>query len=296
MEKNKTKEDLLKQQTIKHENILKAEQYNEETCHARLMNFNAKAEETEVLGSSQEPLTVATSSTLGEYLTEKVLETKVDEVQKPQMKEYIHNRFIEFEESFESDQFEENPEDNVIAASCTLGDNKPVIIQAMTDSGYESSPDMKNKTDDEKICEKQPLKVIKENIYEPISNNSVNEFNVELEGVRRRSVLTDIKIREKELLESFMSTKKESSDHLKSLQKEEPLKTNKAEVETKVPNKISKKPVIVKNSLEKIKNHTYKIKFHVNIGKETHTHSKHSILQYLFGCFGAQKLFETLPK
>merc|ERR1719348_1187360 len=166
------------------------------------------------------------------------------------------------------------------------------MIKALTDSGYESSPELNNKTDDEKICEQKPTTVTRGNIYEPINEKSIDDCKDEIENVRRRSVLTDIKIREKELLESFMNTKQESSDNSKPTQKEELLKTNKEEIGKKVQNKTQKKPAVV----EKIKNHTYKIKFHVNIGKETHSHSKHSILQYLFGCFGAQKLFEALPK
>jgi len=154
---------------------------------------------------------------------------------------------------------------------------------------------MNNKTDDEKMCEQQPITVSKVNEYEPINENNANDCNVELENIRRRSVLSDIKIREKELLESFMNTKKDASDNSKSTQIEL-LKPNKEEIEQKVQNKIQTKSVVGKSSLGKLKSNTYKIKFRVNIGKETHSHSKHSILQYLFGCFGAQKLFESLPQ
>jgi len=279
-------------------------------CQSRLTQLEDNAENTEILEKfsneksfakilsvTDKPLESSVQSTVNESFQPDLSNTKVDE---------YHQRFIEFEEASETEKLEENPDEHVIAASCTLGDNKPVIIKSMTDSGYGSSPEMCNRTDDEKINDNTKDMVTKE-------IKSKHQASTEGENIQRRTVRSEAKLREKELLKSFMSDSEKSISTSKSLpssmdvnlnkgenlenpqfgKQEFPLKVEKKESEKEIPNKKTKEE---KSSIEeKIKKQTYKIKFQVQLGKQTHAPSKHSILQYLFGCFGGQKLFQTLP-
>merc|ERR1719244_1962356 len=284
---------------------------NKEIYQSRLSQLEDIVEKTKIhLRNLSENKSIAEIVSL----TDKTLETSVPSSVNESLQHHLpktttedyHQRFIEFEEASETKKLEEDPDEHVIAASCTLGDNKPVIIKSMSDSGYGSSPEMCNKINDEKISDHT-----KDRVKGEIKSKQLT--TIEGETIQRRTVLSDAKLREKELLKSFMSDSESNNSTSKSLpdsvdnklkngenlenpqivQKEIPLKVEKQESEKEIPNKKTKKE---KSSIEeKIKKQTYKIKFQVQLGKQTHTPSKHSILQYLFGCFGGQKLFQTLP-
>merc|ERR1719244_1501206 len=112
-----------------------------EKTKIHLRNLSEKQSFAEIVSITDKTLENSVQSTVNESLKHQPLITKTED---------YHQRFIEFEET---EKLEENPDEHVIAASCTLGDNKPVIIKSMSDSGYGSSPEMCNKTDDEKISD-----------------------------------------------------------------------------------------------------------------------------------------------
>merc|ERR1719244_2248213 len=269
-----------------------------EKTKIHLKNLSEDKSFAKIISLTDKTLETSVQSTVNESLQHQTSNSKTED---------YHQRFIELEEATETEKFEENPDEQVIAASCTLGDNKPVIIKSMSDSGYGSSPEMCNKTDDEKMSD-HTKDIVKREI------KSKQLVTIEGENIQRRTVLSDAKLREKELLKSFMSESENNKSTSKSLpdsvdnkrkkgenpenpkleQKEVPPKVEKQESEKEAANKKTKKE---KSSMEeKIRKQTYKIKFQVQLGKQTHTPSKHSILQYLFGCFGGQKLFQTLPQ
>merc|ERR1719244_2205804 len=216
-----------------------------EKTKIHLRNLSENKSIAEIVSLTDKTLETSVPSSVNESLQHHLSDTKTED---------YHQRFIEFEEASETKKLEEDPDEHVIAASCTLGDNKPVIIKSMSDSGYGSSPEMCNKTDDEKISD-HTKDIFKGEL------KSKQLTTIEGETIQRRTVLSDAKLREKELLKSFMSeseknrstskylpdsvdNKLKKGDNLENqqiVQKEVPLKVEKQESEKEVPNKKTKK-------------------------------------------------------
>merc|ERR1711892_1184425 len=113
------------------------------------------------------------------------------------------------------------------------------------------------------------------------SNENKDQFDdlkMHLRKIPCKSSNIETKIRETELLSSFF---KDSSN-----QTIEPKEDKKAQ--TKVQEKTKKSLMTIATLNENVQKQTYKIRFKVNL---TSNSSKSSVLQYLFGCFGGEKLF-----
>jgi len=171
-----------------------------------------------------------------------------------------------------SDQ--ENEEASVIQASCTLEDNSPVVITASqlpsTESTLEEiSQDLPEEqsfnenNNDEKTDGQQTIE----------ENEEFDELKMQLRKTPRRSSNATTKIREMELLSSFLN---EGSKEIKEKCKIKPQE------------KKRKSSITLATLNESVKKQTYKIRFKVSLNKDN---SKSSVLQYLFGCFGGEKLF-----
>merc|ERR1719450_341132 len=171
-----------------------------------------------------------------------------------------------------SDQ--ENEEESVIQASCTLENNSPVVITASqlpsTESTleeesqdlYEEQSINENNNDGE-TDEQQTVE----------ENEEFDELKMQLRKTPRRSSNATTKIREMELLSSFLN---EGSKEIKQNSKIKPQE------------KKRKSSITLATLNESVKKQTYKIRFKVSLNKDN---SKSSVLQYLFGCFGGEKLF-----
>merc|ERR1712059_155401 len=194
--------------------------------------------------------------------------------------EQSNDKYIEYEDYIGNHDLEDGADENVVTASCILGDNEPVVITSSaftSEKDSESSSDMGNKTDDEKLAippsqhdtQNTSLKIHEKTLEHQTKSNLNNK--------KSRCVNQDIQTREKELLHSFLNINQENEAILK---------------QTKSQSKSS----LTSNISEHLKKRTFKIKFKVKIGKETHSNSKHSVLQYLFGCFGGQNLFNSQPQ
>jgi len=193
------------------------------------------------------------------------------------------SKYIEYDE-INADQHQDNDGENVVEASCLLGENQPVVIKTCAfhsddENVYEF---VSNRTDDEKMDDLNT----KEN-NKPTTGIPNVASQLQIASHNERSVNKDIKKRDQELLTSLMNTMKETQSNCPILE------------EDKVPNtdkknkckKSSSKVILAAKPEKKAKKETYKIKFKVNIGDGSH--SKHSVLHYLFGCFGGQKLFTS---
>merc|ERR1719244_1221908 len=195
-----TSEESNKNKEIYQSRLSQLEDIVEKT-KIHLRNLSEKKFIAEIVSLTDKTLETSVQSTVSEALQHHLSDTKTED---------YHQRFIEFEEASETEKLEEDPDEHVIAASCTLGDNKPVIIKSMSDSGYGSSPEMCNKTDNEKISE-STKHIVKGEI------KSKQLATIEGETIQRRTVLSDAKLREKELLKSFMSESEKNKSALKSL-------------------------------------------------------------------------------
>ena len=111
-------------------------------------------------------------------------------------------------------------------------------------------------------------------------NQSVEDNEEDFDGLKmhlrkmpRRSSNATTKIRETELLNSlFKEVFKEEEEKCEKKPQEKPRK--------------SSMTLVTFN--ESVKKQTYKIRFKVSLNKDS---SKSSVLQYLLGCFGGEKLF-----
>merc|ERR1711892_1432023 len=109
------------------------------------------------------------------------------------------------------------------------------------------------------------------------SNENKDQFDdlkMHLRKIPCKSSNIETKIRETELLSSFF---KDSSNQ-----------TIEPKEDTKVQEKTKKSFMTIATLNENVQKQTYKIRFKVNL---TSNSSKSSVLQYLFGCFGGEKLF-----
>jgi len=224
---------------------------------------------------------------LEENITEK---TDID----PNISHDNHLKYIEYDD-IETNEPDIKAEENTIEASCTLEENMPIVIKSCA---FHSSSEnvyelVENRTDDEKLKHQNDhTDLVKQ---EPAISSSQQPIHPRPASVKKtRTANKDIKKRDEQLLHSFMSAGKErrssknETDNVfteKDEQKEE-----KHEDQSKMA-KSNSKTSLASSLGKKVKKETYKIKFKVDIAGVVH--SKHSVLHYLFGCFGGQKLFDS---
>jgi len=174
----------------------------------------------------------------------------------------------------------EDYEENVIQASCTLENNSPVIITASSlpssdlqgeeesteeeeEKEIEQNHEIKRNKQEEKSCESQSSD----------EQEDFDELKMHLRKLPRRSSNAATKIRETELLNSFFKEGLNETEEKCKIKSEEKLRTS---------------SITLATFNESVKKQTYKIRFKVSLTKDT---AKSSVLQYLFACFGGQKLF-----
>merc|ERR1711892_1206994 len=185
----------------------------------------------------------------------------------------IHERSLYGDDNYsETNSDQEDYEENVIQASCTLENNSPVIITASSlpssdlqleeeSTEEEEEHEIKTNKQQERSCESQTSD----------EQEDFDELKMHLRKLPRRSSNAATKIRETELLNSFFK---------------EGLNETEEKCNIKSQERISSMTLSTFN--ESVKKQTYKIRFKVSLTKDT---AKSSVLQYLFGCFGGQKLF-----
>eukprot|EP00090_Calanus_glacialis_P044703 TRINITY_DN8003_c0_g1_i6.p1 TRINITY_DN8003_c0_g1~~TRINITY_DN8003_c0_g1_i6.p1 ORF type:complete len:1239 (+),score=305.51 TRINITY_DN8003_c0_g1_i6:156-3719(+) len=188
-------------------------------------------------------------------------------------------KYNEDENSSETNSDHEDEDENVIKASCTLENNSPVVIttNTLTSKCLEL---LSTEQDVEHDTERQD--VMKDNQQEENDNlnQSFEEDKEDFDGLKmnlrkipRRSSNATTKIRETELLNSlFKGGLKEVEEKCKKKQQERPRKSS----------------MTLATFNESVTKQTYKIRFKVSLNKDS---SKSSVLQYLLGCFGGEKLF-----
>merc|ERR1712059_230676 len=127
--------------------------------------------------------------------------------------EQSNDKYIEYEDYIGNHDLEDGADENVVTASCILGDNEPVVITSSaftSEKDSESSSDMGNKTDDEKLAippsqhdtQNTSLKIHEKTLEHQTKSNLNNK--------KSRCVNQDIQTREKELLHSFLNINQEN--------------------------------------------------------------------------------------
>eukprot|EP00092_Neocalanus_flemingeri_P008026 GFUD01008663.1.p1 GENE.GFUD01008663.1~~GFUD01008663.1.p1 ORF type:complete len:1310 (-),score=349.75 GFUD01008663.1:144-4073(-) len=173
--------------------------------------------------------------------------------------------------------------ENLIQATCTIGDNKPVIIttnQIQTEGldFKDESEEGEMEQESEQIIESDDSQKEENYQYELGQNlelddkqeknknsEDFNDLKMHLRKMPQKSSNIETKIREKELLSSlFKKSQKKSQE------------------------KQQKSSMTIATLNENVKKETFKIRFKVRLNAES---SKSSVLKYLFGCFGGEKIF-----
>jgi len=169
----------------------------------------------------------------------------------------------------------ETEEESIIQASCTLEDNTPVVITSSQLPSAESKTEKESTMHEEQFVK---IKTGEENSYKEEqckqqTNDEFDELKIHLRKTPRRSSNATTKIRETELLNSFLN---------------EECKDTKEKCKEKPKEKKRKNSINLATLNESVKKQSYKIRFKVSLNTDT---SKSSVLHYLFGCFGGEKLF-----
>merc|ERR1711892_287165 len=191
----------------------------------------------------------------------------------------IHEQILDdYDDYSETHSDQEEYEENVIQASCTLENNSPVIITAssLPSSDLQLEEESTEEEEDQEIEQNHEIETNKQEERSCKSQTSdeqedFDELKMHLRKLPRRSSNAATKIRETELLNSFFK---------------EGLNETEEKCNIKSQERISSMTLSTFN--ESVKKQTYKIRFKVSLTKDT---AKSSVLQYLFGCFGGQKLF-----
>merc|ERR1712045_351579 len=185
--------------------------------------------------------------------------------------------------------------DNLVVASCTLrGDNTVSIRSSYAgsddldiESGTEEA-DIKETSSDKKEEPEQDLEEKKDDC-----EDKLNEVKIPIRAPPRKSVITERKIREKELLDSMLA-QTQTTDKPQNILMTDNNEEKKDLTSILKPSKTSVKvaSAIVNESSNK---QSYRIKFKVKLN-ENSQRTQTSVLRYLFGCFGGEKLFSLKHK
>ena len=205
---------------------------------------------------------------------------------------------------------DEEEEDNLVVASCTLRGDNTVSIR----SSYAGSDDLDIESGTEEAEIKESLSDKKEEELEQINESScdkkeepeqdreekkddcedkLNEVKIPIRAPPRKSVISERRIREKELLDSMLA-QTETTDKPQNI-----LMTDNNEEKKDLTSilKPSKTTVKVASATvnESSSKQSYRIKFKVKLN-ENSERTQTSVLRYLFGCFGGEKLFSLQHK
>merc|ERR1712013_539795 len=181
----------------------------------------------------------------------------------------------DFDETTQTNSGDEDDEESVIQASCTLEDKCPVVITSSQLPSDEFKTEKESPMHEQKVVKMNTVdkNSFKEEQCKQQTDEEFDELKIHLRKTPRRSSNATTKIRETELLNSFLN--EESKGTMEKCKK-------------KPQEKKRKNSITLATLNESVKKQTYKIKFKVSLNTDS---SKSSVLQYLFGCFGGEKLF-----
>merc|ERR1711953_1407082 len=183
-------------------------------------------------------------------------------------------------------------EENLIHASCTLKKDNTVSISSnvITTSQTRLGPEDQNLTaeeTDQDRSEGEDVKVEGEECptEEDTLTKRENDLRLQPRAPPRKSVSLETKIRDRELLDSLLSYQRQTE----SIPDEEKKENNEMKPSILKPNKSS---ITLSASLnENVKKQSYRIKFRIKVNDKSPKES--SVLRYLFGCFGGERLFHS---
>lgn len=190
--------------------------------------------------------------------------------------------------------------DNLVLASCTLrGDNTVSIRSSFAGSddldiqlpGTEEVEDL-NERSSVKKEEEQEKKESEEKKDDLV--DKLNELKIPIRAPPRKSFISESKIRDKELLDSMLAQAQTAAPKPENIQMTDNNEEKKDLTSILKPSKTSVK-VASATLNESSSKQSYRIKFKVKLN-ENSQRKQTSVLRYLFGCFGGEKLFHPQQK
>merc|ERR1719189_1169742 len=182
-------------------------------------------------------------------------------------------------------------EENLIHASCTLKKDNTVSISSnvITTSRTQLGPEVQHPTAEETDQDRSEGEDVKVEGEECPTEEDTTEREPDLRlqprAPPRKSVSLETKIRDRELLDSLLSYQRQTE----SIPDEEKKENNEMKPSILKPNKSS---ITLSASLnENVKKQSYRIKFRIKVNDKSPKDS--SVLRYLFGCFGGERLFHS---
>merc|ERR1712020_462916 len=198
---------------------------------------------------------------------------------------------IEEEDISDSGNDLSDEEENLIHASCTLKkDNTVSISSNVINSQTQLGPEDPNITTEETDPDRsEDVKTERIELYEqecPTEEDKrENDLKLQLRTPPRKSVILETKIRDKQLLDTLLSDHKQTESIPDEEKKEKKEITQKPSILK--PNKSS--ITLATSFNENVKKQSYRIKFRIKVNDKSPKES--SVLRYLFGCFGGERLF-----
>merc|ERR1711953_29200 len=218
-----------------------------------------------------------------------------------------NNEILDEEEDIEADGLDisdsekdlSEGEENLIHASCILKRDNTVAISSNfipSQSQTQLGPEDPNISTEETVPETSEGADVetsqdqnKLHVEECPTDEDKREADLKYQprAPPRKSVTLETKIRDKQLLDSMLSQQKPTEkipDEEKKEKKEIPqkpsiLKTNKSSIS------------LAASLNENVKKQSYRIKFRIKVNDKSPKES--SVLRYLFGCFGGERLFHA---
>merc|ERR1711953_848758 len=182
-------------------------------------------------------------------------------------------------------------EENLIHASCTLKKDNTGSISSnvITTSQTQLGPEVQHPTAEETDQDRSEGEDVKVEGEECPTEEDTTEREPDLRlqprAPPRKSVSLETKIRDRELLDSLLSYQRQTE----SIPDEEKKENNETKPSILKPNKSS---ITLSASLnENVKKQSYRIKFRIKVNDKSPKES--SVLRYLFGCFGGERLFHA---
>ena len=225
----------------------------------------------------------------------------IDQPAKPEEECHANKETIELFSEEEEDASDLNVSgDNLVLASCTLrGDNTVSIRSSFAGSddldlqlpGTEEVEEINESSSDKKE-EEQEQKESEEKKDDLV--DKLNELKIPIRAPPRKSFISETKIRDKELLDSMLAQAQTAAPKPENIQMTDNNEEKKDLTSILKPSKTSVK-VASATLNESSSKQSYRIKFKVKLN-ENSQRKQTSILRYLFGCFGGEKLFNPQQK
>merc|ERR1711997_286932 len=215
--------------------------------------------------------------------------TEIDDTNTNEIRDEEEEEDIEEEEELdisESGKDLSDEEENLIHASCTLKRDNTVSISSnfITSSQTQLAPEISTQETAPEPSLDEKTELDGEECPTEDKDRRENDLKLQPRAPPRKSVSLETKMRDKQLLESPLTDQRQTESS--------PDEEKKEIIPKPSILKANKSSITLSASLnENVKKQSYRIKFRIKVNDKSPKES--SVLRYLFGCFGGERLFHA---